>query len=119
MLVYGSIVAALLNIVLNYWLVPIYGFVAAGYTTLVSYIAFAISNYYNMRMVFKKRKLIDNLYDYKGLILILMIFVGSGFLGVALYGNLILRITITLLVLGVLIIYRDKYLNTLKQIRST
>lgn len=118
MLVYGSILAALLNIVLNYWLIPICGFVAAGYTTLVSYIVFAISNYYNMRMVFKKRKLTDNLYDYKGLILIFGIFIVSGFLGVALYGILILRIIITLLVLDVMIIYRNKFLNTLKQIRS-
>lgn len=118
MLVYGSILAALLNIVLNFWLIPIYGFVAAGYTTLVSYFAFAISNYYNMRLIFNKRKLTDDLYDYKGLILILGIFMVSGFLGVALYGNLILRIIITLLIFGVLIIYRNRFLNTLQQIRS-
>ena len=45
MLVYGSVGAAILNIVLNYFLIPLFGFVAAGYTTLASYIVFALSNY--------------------------------------------------------------------------
>ena len=59
MLVYGSIGAAVLNIILNGLLIPIFGFVAAGYTTLISYIVFALSNYYTMRLMLKKRKLDD------------------------------------------------------------
>ena len=50
-LVYGSVGAAILNIVLNYLLIPVFGFVAAGYTTLASYIVFALSNYYTMKLV--------------------------------------------------------------------
>lgn len=117
MLIYGSIGAALLNIVLNYILIPTCGFVAAGYTTLISYIVFALSNYYTMRLVFQKRQLVDELYNYKGLLLIFAVFMASGFLGVALYGNLMFRITITLIVLGLLVIYRNRFLNALKQIR--
>lgn len=117
MLIYGSIGAALLNIVLNYILIPTCGFVAAGYTTLISYIVFALSNYYTMRLVFQKRQLVDELYNYKGLLLIFAVFMASGFLGVALYENLMFRITITLIVLGLLVIYRNRFLNALKQIR--
>jgi O-antigen/teichoic acid export membrane protein len=54
MLVFGSILAAVLNFVLNMLLIPVWGFVAAAYTTLISYIAFAVSNYYTMRYVCKK-----------------------------------------------------------------
>ena len=104
MLVYGSIGAAVLNIILNGLLIPIFGFVAAGYTTLISYIVFALSNYYTMRLMLKKRKLDDDMYDYKLLLLLFVAFMISGFLGVALYGNLILRILITLVVFGLLVI---------------
>lgn len=117
MLIYGSIGAALLNIILNYILIPIYGFIAAGYTTLVSYIVFTLSNYYIMRSIFKKKQLEDSLYNYRGLLLILVVFMASGFLGVALYGNLILRMAITLIVLMLLIIYRNNFLDALGQIR--
>ncbi len=118
LLVYGSIGAAVLNIVLNFILIPKFGFVAAGYTTLVSYIVFAISNYFNMKSVLKKRNIPDNLYDYKWLIIIYVIFMASGFLGVVLYGHLIARIVITLIVLCIMIVFRNKFLDALKRIKE-
>ena len=39
-LVKGSILSAVLNIVLNFLLIPVFGYVVAGYTTLFSYIVF-------------------------------------------------------------------------------
>ena len=119
MLVYGSIGSAVLNIVLNYLLIPRYGFVAAGYTTLVSYIAFAVANYFTMTAVLKKRNIEDNLYDYKALVIIFILFAASGFLGVALYGNLTTRIIITLIVLGIMIIFRNKFFDALKRIKES
>ena len=79
MLVYGSVGAAVINIVLNYLFIPKFGFVAAGYTTLISYIIFALSNCYTMRFTLRKRKLPDNLYNYKALLLIFIVFILSGF----------------------------------------
>ena len=118
MLVYGSIGAAVLNIILNGLLIPIFGFVAAGYTTLISYIVFALSNYYTMRLMLKKRKLDDDMYDYKLLLLLFVAFMISGFLGVSLYGNLILRILITLVVFGLLVINKNKFIDALKKIKE-
>lgn len=118
MLVYGSISAAVLNVVLNAILIPVFGFVAAGYTTLFSYTVFALSNFYTMRLVLKKRKLLDNLYDYKALLLVFIIFMASGFLGVALYKNLFLRILITIFVFVIIIINRNRFVNTLNRIKE-
>lgn len=118
MLVYASIGAAVLNIVLNYILIPVFGFVAAGYTTLVSYIVFALSNYYAMKKVLKNRYLPDNMYDYKCLILIFVAFMLSGFLGVALYSWIIPRVLITILVLFLVILYRNKFLDAIKMIKK-
>ena len=58
----SSITAAALNFVLNYLLIPRYGYIAAGYTTMFSYIVQAVIDYvamyqgtkhpvYNMRLV--------------------------------------------------------------------
>ena len=116
MLVYGSVGAAILNIVLNYFLIPVFGFVAAGYTTLASYIVFALSNYYTMRLVLKKRNLPDNMYDYKALLWLFIVFMIVGFMGVALYGNIAIRIVITVIVLGAVVVHKNKILSTLKRI---
>lgn len=118
MLVYGSVGAAVLNIVLNYLLIPLFGFVAAGYTTLASYIVFALSNYYTMRLVLKKRNLPDNMYDYKALLWLFIVFMIVGFVGVALYGNLIVRIIVALFVLVLIILNRNKFIAALKSIKE-
>ena len=118
MLVYGSVGAAILNIVLNYLLIPVFGFVAAGYTTLASYIVFALSNYYTMKLVLKKRNLPDNMYDYKALLGLFIAFMIVGFVGVALYGNLIARIIVTLFVLVLMILNRNKFIAALKSIKE-
>ena len=118
MLVYGSVGAAILNIILNYLMIPTFGFVAAGYTTLLSYIVFALSNYFTMRYCLKRKGLSDNLYDYKWLFIFFVLFMVSGFLGVALYGKLIIRVVITSIVLGIMIVFRNKFIDVLKKIKE-
>ena len=118
MLVYGSVGAAVLNIVLNYLLIPVFGLVAAGYTTLASYIVFALSNYYTMRLVLKKRNLPDNMYDYKALLWLFIVFMIVGFVGVALYENLVVRIIVALFVLVLMILNRNKFIVELKSIKE-
>lgn len=46
-----SIGAAILNIILNLLTIPIFGFLAAGWTTLASYLAMALGHAYFMRRV--------------------------------------------------------------------
>lgn len=47
----ATMIGAVLNIVLNAWLIPIFGFVAAGYTTLLCYVLYSFAHYYFMRKV--------------------------------------------------------------------
>ena len=56
LLMVASIGAALLNVALNYMLLPVFGFVAAGYTTLICYIALAFFHYWGMCRVSKQMK---------------------------------------------------------------
>ena len=114
----ASIGAALLNIILNALLIPAFGFVAAGYTTLCSYFVFVGANYLAMRRILKQEKIADDFYDYRVLLLILVLFMTASFLGMALYSWLIPRIVITLAVLAVLIIKRKALISVVKKIRD-
>lgn len=117
-LIYGALGAALLNIILNYLLIPVFGFVAAGYTTLASYIVFAGTNYFTMCYSLRKHNSPNDFFDYKWLLVLFLFFMFSGFLGVVLYRNLVVRIIITIFVFFLMLIFRDKFLFTLKKIRG-
>lgn len=117
-LVFASIGAAVVNIILNYALIPQFGYVAAGYTTLFSYIVFAVSNCLAMKKILKARGLEDNLYSYRQLILIAIAFAAAGFLGVALYQFLLARVLTAVAVLVVAVIYREKLLEVFSKIRK-
>lgn len=51
LIMFASMGAAVLNIALNAILLPLFGFVAAGYTTLACYIALALFHYWGMKRV--------------------------------------------------------------------
>lgn len=119
LLVFASIGAAVVNIVLNYWLIPIFGFVVAAYTTLFSYILFALCNYIAMKVVLKKRNIADNALSYKALIIIFVAFVAASYLGVVLYNLLLVRITVTVIVLLIAIIFRERLLGIFKEMKKS
>lgn len=51
----ATVAGAVLNIVLNAVFIPKFGFVAAGYTTLVCYILYAMAHYFFMKKVTKEQ----------------------------------------------------------------
>jgi len=116
MLVWGSIGAAVLNIVLNYLLIPVFGFVVAGYTTLASYVVFAASNYYTMRHICKKRGFSCRVYDMSSLLWILAVFSVLSFTALALYEQLVIRYSIITAVLLALVLWHKKTISFVKSI---
>lgn len=94
MLVYASIGAAVTNILLNAVLIPIIGYYVAGYTTLVSYLIFAIANYGAMKKILHEKNISSHGFDTKCLVLILLVFMILGFIGMALYSVLFMRLIV-------------------------
>lgn len=105
-LVWASIGAAIVNIILNMLLIPRFGFVAAAYTTLISYFVFCFANYRAMVDVLDKNGKLNQSYNYKWLIAILIIFLLFGFIGMMLYPYIIIRIAAVIAVL--IIIWNNK-----------
>lgn len=64
----GTVIAAVLNLGLNYLLIPIFGYVAAAYTTLIGYAFLFVYNYLNVKKLKK-----TYFYDTKFFIAILAI----------------------------------------------
>lgn len=109
-LVSGSILSAIINIVLNYLLIPSFGYIMAGYTTLFSYIIFYFMNLKNMYYKWNKFNNGCSLpFNFKTLNCVCFIFVffTTGF--VFLFKFLFLRIFIFFIMLVFSIIMFYKY----------
>lgn len=66
----ASTTGAVLNIILNAIFIPIFGYMAAGYTTLVCYIFFAFMHYMFTRRVCKKYLEGESVYDISKMLLV-------------------------------------------------
>ena len=110
-----SVIAAVLNIILNYICLKKFGYQAAAYTTLISYFILLILHYIGMRKLDKR-----NIYNIKYLIL-LSIFL---LLIMAIYlltnNNFVIRYTVIISVTMYLLIkYKKTIIDLLKQIRRS
>lgn len=110
-LVYASIGAAVANIVLNAILIPNVSYIAAGYTTMISYILFAVMNFFTMRKVAKETGFSMKALDTKMLCLIFIGFCSVCFLMMALYKLTIIRYIVIFVALIVGIIKRKELTN--------
>lgn len=114
-LVGGSIASALVNIVLNVIFIKKYGYIAAAYTTLLSFIIFAICNYVCMKLVCNKHKVDCVAYDIKKLIYLGIIFIFLCAISMFLYNYLYLRLMIVLMALVLIILNYKRIIQLLKK----
>ena len=117
-LVYGTAIAAVINVVLNIFAIPRFGFISAAYTTLASYMAFAGMNYISYLKTLKDKKLPNDLYDMKKMMVILAVFSAVTFLIMPLYNFYLVRYIIIFVILIVLLIKRDAVLRIINNIRG-
>lgn len=111
----GSLMSASLNVVLNMLFIPIFGFVAAGYTTLACYVAFAVFHYISMKKVCLKKNF-DCPFQGKTILFFCVAFVVCGVLANALYLNDMIRYMVILLIGLAVLIVGYKNMDTIKLI---
>ena len=70
----ASVGAAALNLILNFALIPKFGYLAAGYTTLFSYLTFWVSHYFFYKRICRNNGCPKNIIDMKGTLLISAVF---------------------------------------------
>ncbi len=87
----ASVIGAVLNIVLNFIFIKIAGYVAAGYTTLICYIVYALAHYFFMNKICKVEFPGKTIYDAKILTVISCVFLIVGFGLMCTYNSMIIR----------------------------
>ena len=114
----ASLSAAFLNIALNVLLLPVFGFVAAGYTTLACYIALSIFHYLGAFSVSKKRG--DGVLPFNTWAIavvsltLLVLSVGITFT----YYNTVLRYALLVCLLLAMFLKRKTLVNSLKRMKG-
>lgn len=111
----GTLTSATLNLLLNYIFIQLYGYVAAGYTTLVCYTINSLMHYYFMREVCKTY--LDDIRPYspKILLAITLGFFALGFLYIPTYAHPVIRYVMTTIVLVIIYLNRNKLKPVLKR----
>lgn len=112
----ASVIGAVLNLVLNYIFIDIYGYIAAGYTTLVCYLVYTLFHYILMNAVCKKYADGVMPYNTKILLAIIIPFIMIGSILLLTYEYPYIRYGIIAVSLVGAVIFRKKIMIVLKQI---
>ena len=115
---YGSLFAAISNIALNYIFIKPFGYIAAGYTTMVCYFLLALFHYVFMRKICIREKVNYHIYPLKD-----MFFITFGLLlltacFMALYDYLLIRYVIILVIVSIVFVKRGKIFSILKGLKN-
>ena len=112
----ASIIGAIVNIILNYLLIPIFGYIVAGYTTLICYLLYVLFHYIFMNKICDKYCDKVRPYNTKIILLITGIFFALALSCLFIYEYIFIRYIIILLFLILLITNNKVILNLFKQL---
>ena len=118
-ILFVSILAAIMNIILNSIVIPIYGFIAAGYTTLFSYIIVMLLYYVFMKKICSKNGInMKNIFDIKFQFFVLVIMIFLFAIIVLLYKAMYVRYAILIISLFVLFIKKNYIIEVLRGLKN-
>ena len=116
MIMLASVLGAALNILLNYIFIRRFGYIAAGYTTLLCYIVYACAHYLFMRRVCTQYCESEYPYDTRIILVISLSFIFIGVLCMSTYNFPIIRYGMVGIVIVTSIIQRRLIIRTLKKL---
>ncbi len=110
---YASVIAAVVNIVLNYIFIKMFGYLAAGYTTLVSYVIQASIDYWAMKKVVGK-----SIYNMKYIGALSFAIIAVALISNILYKFIFVRYTLIIALIVILFISRNRIIKIIKSVKS-
>lgn len=116
LMMYASVSGAVLNIILNSIFIRIFGYMAAGYTTLVCYICYCVFHYSVMQHILKRQLNGKVIYKISSIMLISICIIAASFAMMVLYKHIVIRYSILTLGIVVAVVFRKKVMRTLKSI---
>ena len=112
----ASIISAIMNVILNYIFIRIFGYYAAGYTTLFCYVVYTIGHYLFMQKVCKENMSNRKVYSTRILFTITVIFMIFSFTLLCMYKLWILRYSLILIICISIFINKNKFVSIFEKI---
>ena len=114
----ASILSALINVILNLIFIPIYGYIAAGYTTLISFIILSILHFAFLNSIrIKEMEGIHILNGKSMLLLSLAVLFGMIFFTI-LYSYTVIRFGVVILLTTMCFFNRKRFISTIRLIKN-
>lgn len=107
-----SVICAAFNIILNFLFIPIFGYIAAGYTTMVSYILLAFFHLFLSKRLLREH-LIEGYFDDKFIVFIAIINIIICISISLIYENPEIRYVLLITIISIFITKHDKILSLL------
>lgn len=117
-IMFGTIIGATLNILLNAVFIPRYGYIVAAFTTLFSYIIMTIMLVFFARKIYKNQKIqIDDVFAQYKILMCTILTIIINLICMMTYGNNIIRYLLIVIVFGMIALFMKKYrvFNTLRE----
>lgn len=114
----ASVVTALINIGLNYVFIKMYGYLAAGFTTLACFAIYALSHYVFSNRIVKQKCEGNDVYNNKLILIISLLVIVLSCLAMMLFNYWYIRYSLVALILIIGILFRKKITATFMQIRN-
>lgn len=115
----ATMVGAILKLALNYLFIDVFGYIAAGYTTLFCFMIYALLHYCFMQKICKEYLNDAQAYNTKSLLLITLTFLALGFVILTTYKRPMLRYSLIVILAQVVLIKRKYIFNALKNLVNT
>ena len=115
----SSVIAATLNVILNYIMIETYGYMAAAYTTLLSYVVMAVLLSIWANREFKKHITeVDFVYDNKLILAMSIVTLVISLFAISVYDYGIVRYTVAAVFLILTVLYGIYYLKESKNVNK-
>lgn len=114
----ASTVGAILNIILNAIFIPIFGFIAAGYTTLFCYLVFMIMHYYYSRKICEEQIHGIEVFDIKFIVISCIGLCVCSVICIFMYNFFVLRYFLILTATVFFVLFRKKIITILKSLKG-
>lgn len=112
----ASSISAIVNIILNYIFIKLFGYYAAGYTTLFCYALYTVSHYLFMNKIIRENLDGFKVFDTKILLAITFAMLILGFIMLFLYNFIYVRYSVILLTFIVCVIKRNQIIGICKSV---
>jgi O-antigen/teichoic acid export membrane protein len=115
----SSVVGASSNVVLNYFLIPEFGYFAAGYTTVIGFILMCVCHIVFAMITCKKENVpFSRIYSIKNIILITVILAALCFVSMLFYNRIIPRYLLFAATLVITAVKRKSVISLFKGLKE-